>query len=210
LFFNIEANVNQTARLSEDVEPVHERELVDVLILDAEEVTIEEVLITTHESPEKTRELTKNKLLNADVFDDVDVAARATRNFRRRGVPTFGRSVKSMANLVTDEKIIEIVADILEIRKAENTLLYVKERGVMIGLFDRNILAGEKTGEDRLFGKCCHVMFLSRTVYTGPSKMSTGKVQSVHIKVQRPKDHLKRERTCDHSNEVLHFTVSIG
>jgi hypothetical protein len=125
-------------------------------------------LITTHEGPEKTRELTKHKLLDADVFDDVNVGARATRNLGRRLVPTFGGRMKSVANLMTNEKIVEIVTDFLPVRKAEDTLLYVKERGVMVGLFDRDILASEKTGEDRLFGKCCHVMFLSRTVYTGP------------------------------------------
>jgi hypothetical protein len=175
LFFRVEPNVNQAPSLSVDVKPVHERERVNIFVFDTEEVTIKKVLITAHERTEKTRELAKHKLLDPDVFDDVDVGARAARNLLGRLMPTFGRRMKSVANLMTNEKIVEIVPDFLPVRKAKDTLLYVKERGVMVGLFDRDILASEKTGEDRLFGNCCHVMFLSRTVYTGLSKMSIEK-----------------------------------
>jgi hypothetical protein len=74
-------------------------------------------LITTHESTEKTRKLAKHQLLDPNVFNDVNVAARAARDVSCRGVPPVCRGVKSVANLMTYEKIVEIIADVFEVRK---------------------------------------------------------------------------------------------
>jgi hypothetical protein len=163
LFFLGELDVDKTAAFREDVEPVHERKFVDVFVFDTEEVTIKEVLITTHEGTQESRELAKHKLLDPNVFNDVDVRTRASRNFFGRLVPTFSRRMQGVPDLVTDEKIVKIVTDFLPVRKAEDTALDVKERSVMVGLFDRDVLTSEKSGEDRLFGNGCHVVFLSET-----------------------------------------------
>jgi hypothetical protein len=66
-------------------------------------------------------------------------------------VPTVSGRVESVTDLVADKKIVKIFVDVLPERKTEHTIRDVEERGVMVGLLNRNVFVCEQAREDRFF-----------------------------------------------------------
>ena len=114
-----ELNVQESTNLVIKVDTVDKAKGVEVTTFNAEEVTLEQFLVTSEEVLADTRILVLNLALDASIFKDVKERLYAVTTVGDSTVPTLGRSVESMTDFVTDKQVIQVSRHFLPDRKDE-------------------------------------------------------------------------------------------
>lgn len=162
LLLSSEVHGLEVAELEVNVDAVDERERVDILALEAEEVVVRELAVRSREVTTKTGELVLDEPFDAGILNDIQVVHRnttrggATDVERGRdaldGLVTLSpRSEERMTDLVTDEHIVDALVHVLPLRESENAIASVERRRVSLRVvLHGEVLTGEKACEDVL------------------------------------------------------------
>ena len=98
-----ELNVQESTDFIIEIDTVDKAKGVKVTTFNAEEVTLEQFLVTSEEVLADTRILVLNLALDASIFKDVKERLYAVTTVGDSTVPTFRGSVKGMTDFVTDK-----------------------------------------------------------------------------------------------------------
>ena len=99
------------------VDAVNEAQLGQVTILNAEEILVEQFLITSEEVTTNTRELVLDLTLDTSIFKNVQERLDTHTTRVDLTVPTLSRSKQCVTDFVTNKQVIKVGRHILPDRQ---------------------------------------------------------------------------------------------